>query len=280
MSEQILEVSNLCVRYGEKKTTLAVNEVTFSLNQGETLGLVGESGSGKSSIARAILGLTPWTGSVLFDSQDMSAIAGKELRATRQKLQMIFQDPYATLDPRMKIGQQIAEPILAHKLSTRREVGSMVASLLEQVGLDPTMAKRFPHEFSGGQRQRIAIARTIGLSPSLIVCDEPTSALDVSVQAQILELLQTLQRDQGVSYLFISHNLGVVRKLSHNVAVMYLGEIVEFGPVNAVFDNPKHDYTKALLAAVLEPEITERTSRSRRAENKKPISNTNGISNE
>jgi ABC-type glutathione transport system ATPase component len=280
MNEKILAISNLTVRYGDKKTTLAVNDVTFNLVQGETLGLVGESGSGKSSIARAILGLTPWTGSVMFDGKDMSAIGGKELRSTRQKLQMIFQDPYATLVPRMKIGKQIAEPILAHKLSNRHEVGTVVAELLERVELDPKMAHRFPHEFSGGQRQRIAIARAIGLSPSVIICDEPTSALDVSVQAQILELLQTLQRDQGVSYLFISHNLGVVRKLSHTVAVLYLGEIVEMGLVDEVFDNPQHDYTKALLDAVLEPEILKHRSKANHIGNIYPISNPDGLSNE
>ena len=252
----LLEVENLIVDYGTGRN--AVDSVGLTLNPGETLGLVGESGSGKSSIARAVMGLQKFQGSVRFEGTELGGMSQRALRRVRPRLQMIFQDPYATLDPRMTIGDQIAEPLVVHGLHSRAEVGAEVGSLLERVGLPAEVARRYPHEFSGGQRQRVAIARAVGLSPRLIVCDEPTSALDVSVQSRILDLLEELQRDQGLAYLFIAHNLGVVRRTCHRVAVMYLGSIVETGPVDEVFDNPQHPYTRALLDAVLDPDPASR----------------------
>lgn len=253
----LLEIEDLVVDYG-RADKRAVDGVSLSVGVGETLGLVGESGSGKSSIARAALGLTPYGGSVRFEGQELRDATKAQWRLTRSRLQMIFQDPYATLDPRQRIGAQVAEPFVVHRRGSRGESAQRVAELLGRVGLDPAMARRYPHEFSGGQRQRIAIARAIALHPSLIVCDEPTSALDVSVQSQVLTLLEALQREQGISYLFIAHNLGVVRRISHRVAVMYLGRIVETGPTEEVFRDPRHPYTRALLDAVLEPDPAER----------------------
>jgi len=254
----LLEITDLTVRYGTGKQKPAVDNVSLSLAAGETLGLVGESGSGKSTVARAVLGLMPFEGTIKYQGENLAQVSPTRMRAIRSDLQMIFQDPYATLDPRMTVGRQIAEPMLVHKIVARSGVSQRVGELLEQVGLAPDMAVRYPHEFSGGQRQRVAIARALGVSPSLIVCDEPTSALDVSVQAQVLELLQELQRTQGIAYLFIAHNLGVVRAMSHQVAVMYLGEIVEYGTSDEVFSNPQHPYTQALIDAVLEPDPSSR----------------------
>ncbi len=253
----LLEVDDLTVRYPGAAGN-AVEGVSISLQPGETLGLVGESGSGKSSVARSVLGLHESSGSIRFEGVELSSLGRRPMRAVRARLQMIFQDPYGTLDPRMTVGRQIAEPLRVHRVCPPREVPARVGDLLDRVGLDPAMAVRYPHEFSGGQRQRIAIARAIGLSPSLIVCDEPTSALDVSVQAQIIALLQDLQRTTGVAYLFIAHNLGVIREISDRVAVMYRGRIVETGPVDEVFDHPQHPYTQALLRAVLEPDPASR----------------------
>jgi ABC-type oligopeptide transport system ATPase subunit len=255
-SSPLLEIENLVVNYGGPKN--AVDHISLNIALGETLGLVGESGSGKSSVARAIVGLAPVKGGIRFEGKNLSELGRNELRSTRSRLQMIFQDPYSTLDPRMRIGDQISEPLLIHGICKRSEVQDRVVQLLERVELESAMASRYPHEFSGGQRQRIAIARVVGLEPRLIVCDEPTSALDVSVQAQILKLLSNLQRDQGLTYLFIAHNLAVVRQMCHRVAVMYLGQIVEMGTVEEIFDNPQHDYTKALLDAVLEPDPASR----------------------
>ncbi|CAO1651318.1 ABC transporter ATP-binding protein [Salinibacterium sp. NG22] len=254
----LLEISDLTVRYGTGNAKPAVNNVSLSLAAGETVGLVGESGSGKSTVARAVLGLMPFKGTITYQGENLAEVTPTRMRAIRSDLQMIFQDPYATLDPRMTVGRQIAEPMLVHKIVPRSGARARVGELLEQVGLSVEMAGRYPHEFSGGQRQRIAIARALGVSPSLIVCDEPTSALDVSVQAQVLELLQELQRTQGIAYLFIAHNLGVVRAMSHRVAVMYLGEIVEYGTSDEVFSNPQHPYTRALIEAVLEPDPASR----------------------
>lgn len=254
---RLLEIRDLVVDYG-RPDRKAVDGVSLSVDAGETVGLVGESGSGKSSIARAALGLTPYGGSIRFEGQELRDATSAQWKLTRSRLQMIFQDPYATLNPRQRIGAQVAEPFVVHRRGSRSESAQRVAELLERVGLDSGMARRYPHEFSGGQRQRIAIARAIALNPSLIVCDEPTSALDVSVQSQVLALLDVLQREQNISYLFIAHNLGVVRRISHRVAVMYLGRIVETGPTDEVFDNPRHPYTRALLDAVLEPDPTER----------------------
>lgn len=249
----ILTVADLVVDYGRVGKN-AVDHVELRLAPGETLGIVGESGSGKSSIARAVMGLTPYRGSVQFKGTELGSLSAAETRRMRANLQMIFQDPYSTLDPRMRIGDQISEPLIVHRAGSRATFPGRVAELLQTVGLDPEMAKRYPHEFSGGQRQRIAIARAIALNPSVIICDEPTSALDVSVQAQVLELLETLQKEQGIAYLFIAHNLGVVNRIAHRVAVMHLGRIVETGPVEEVFLNPQHPYTRSLISAVLDPD--------------------------
>ncbi len=266
----LLTVDNLVVDYGTGRP--AVDGVSLTLAPGETLGLGGESGSGKSSIARAVMGLQDFSGSIRFEDHELRGLRARSFRELRPRLQMIFQDPYATLDPRMTVGAQIAEPLVTHRIVDRAEVRPMVASLLERVGLPGEVAARYPHQFSGGQRQRIAIARAVGLSPRLIVCDEPTSALDVSVQAQVLDLLEELQRDQGQAYLFIAHNLGIVRRMCHRVAVMYLGRVVETGPVDEVFDNPQHPYTKALLDAVLDPDPASRHAVSKvRADLTSPI---------
>lgn len=251
MIDPILNITDLTIDYGTG--TNVVDGVSLSLEAGHTLGLVGESGSGKSSVARAVMGLTPYQGDIEFDGREHRALTPRMWRETRRRLQMIFQDPYGTLDPRMTVGSQIAEPLVVHRMGTRAEIRVRVRELLERVGLDGTMTARYPHEFSGGQRQRIAIARAIALQPSLIVCDEPTSALDVSVQAQVLALLESLQRDHGIAYLFIAHNLGVVRRMATHVAVMHRGVIVEHGPTHQVFTEPQDPYTRSLLDAVLEP---------------------------
>lgn len=248
----VLRVEDLCVRY-PGADHLAVDQVYFEIDPGEALGLVGESGSGKSSVARAILGLHTWTGSVQFQGRELVGLKGRELRRLRRDVQMIFQDPYGSLDPRMRIGRQVAEPMLAAKLAPRNEVRARVDALLEDVGLDPVLGDRYPHEVSGGQRQRIAIARALGLDPQLLVCDEATSAVDVSVQAQILQLLDRLRTERGISLLFIAHNLAVVAQLCARVGVMHSGRIVEQGRVEQVFRAPEHPYTKSLVGAVLEP---------------------------
>ncbi|WP_217702935.1 ATP-binding cassette domain-containing protein [Microbacterium tenebrionis] len=256
MTGALLEVDGLAIDYGTGRNI--VEGVSFAIEAGRTLGIVGESGSGKSSVARAVLGLTPYAGSARFDGRELAAQSRTVWRATRARLQMVFQDPYSTLDPRMRVGAQIAEPLLVHGAADARAARLRVGELLERVGLDPAMATRYPHEFSGGQRQRIAIARAVALNPDLIVCDEPTSALDVSVQSQVLDLLQDLQSEFGIAYLFIAHNLGVVRRMSHDVAVMSQGRVVEAGAVDEVFDHPTDPYTRALLDAVLEPDPVER----------------------
>ena len=240
----------------------AVENVSFSLQPGETLSLVGESGCGKSTTGRSIMRLIePQSGSVMVNGQDVMAMAGHELQGLRRTMQMIFQDPYASLNPRMRIGASIAEPFLEHKLGTKQQARERVADLLERVGLKADMASRFPHEFSGGQRQRICIARALALDPKLIVADESVSALDVSIKAQVINLLLDLQSSLNLSFLFISHDMAVVERLSHRVAVMYLGEIVEIGPRAAVFENPQHPYTKKLMAAVPVPDPARRGMR-------------------
>ena len=230
----------------------AVDGISFTLNRGETLSLVGESGCGKSTIARVICGLyKPSRGSVIFDGVDMAKAQGDELQNLRKRFQMIFQDPYASLNPRWRVGKIVAEPILSHNLiADPVALKKRVDELLSQVGLSPLDAEKFPHEFSGGQRQRIAIARALAVNPKLLICDEPTSALDVSVQAQILNLLKSLQNNLGLAFLFITHNIAVVEYLADEVAVMYLGRIVEHGYIDEVIGCPKHPYTQALLSSV------------------------------
>jgi len=233
----------------------AVDGVSFSIRKGETLALVGESGCGKSTIARLLLGLYPLTrGTITFDGQPISNMQGRSGLALRKRLQMIFQDPYASLNPRWRVGRIIAEPMLAHTDLTEQERDDRVDVLLTQVGLHPSDKSRFPHQFSGGQRQRISIARALAVNPEFLVCDEPTSALDVSVQAQVLNIMKDLQRNLGLTYLFISHNLAVVHHVADRVGVMYLGRIVEIADRDTLFANPQHPYTRMLLSAI--PDMT------------------------
>src|SRR5215217_5985678 len=229
----------------------AVDGVSFSVRKGETLGVVGESGCGKSTMARCIMRLLdPTEGRVVFDGRDITNLSRSDMRPIRREMMMIFQDPYASLNVRKRVGFIVAEALEVHRLGTAAEIKRRVQELLEVVGLNPEHYNRFSHEFSGGQRQRIGVARALAVNPKLIVCDEPVSALDVSVQAQILNLLEGLQEDFNLTYLFISHDLGVVRHISDRIAVMYLGRIVEVSDATEVYENPKHPYTAALLSAV------------------------------
>jgi oligopeptide/dipeptide ABC transporter ATP-binding protein len=237
----------------------AVEDVSFTLHRGETLGLVGESGCGKTTTARLILrALRPTVGEILFRVGEtmvrVDQLEGRALRALRRHIQLIFQDPFSSLNPRMPVGEIIAEPLRLHDYGSRGEVTDRVKALMAMVGLNAQYLRRYPHSFSGGQRQRIGIARALALNPELVVCDEPVSALDVSIQAQVLNLLKDLQRELGLTYLFISHNLAVVDYLADRVAVMYAGRIVEAAPKRALFGRPRHPYTEALLAAVLQPD--------------------------
>ncbi|MBN6151869.1 ABC transporter ATP-binding protein [Xanthomonas sp. AmX2] len=268
-NEVLVRADNLCKRYGgagplHSPTPLAVDRVSFGLAAGETLALVGESGSGKSSVGRLLLRLEQATsGEVHFEGRALGGLGRRELRPLRQRMQMIFQDPYSALDPRMRVGEFVAEPLQVHRLARGRgEREQRVAELFRQVGLDPALMQRWPHQFSGGQRQRIAIARAIALQPRFIVADEPITALDVSIQAQIVNLLQDIQQHTGVAYLFISHDLSMVQYLSRRVAVMRAGRIVELAPTAQLFEDPRHPYTQALLSAV--PVADPRVERTRR----------------
>ncbi|GES51573.1 ABC transporter permease [Rhizobium sp. NBRC 114257] len=278
----VLQVKNLTKRFdihsglfGKLKGRVhAVENVSFDLFAGETLSLVGESGCGKSTTGRAIMRLIePQSGSVIVDGRDVLSLGKRDMREMRKSVQMIFQDPFASLNPRMTVGQAIAEPFLEHKMGTAREAKEIVADMLRKVGLTPDMASRYPHEFSGGQRQRICIARALALQPKVIVADESVSALDVSIKAQVINLMLDLQQSLDLSFLFISHDMAVVERVSHRVAVMYLGEIVEIGPRAAVFGNPQHDYTKKLMAAVPVPDPDRRREKRMAAseELKSPI---------
>jgi oligopeptide transport system ATP-binding protein len=240
----------------------AVDDITFTLEKGETLGLVGESGCGKSTTGRTILRLIePTDGAIYFEGQNITNLDKGAMRALRREMQIIFQDPYASLNPRMTVGSIIGEPLEIHKIAKGSEKEERVASLLQKVGLRAEDMRKYPHEFSGGQRQRIGIARALALNPKLIVCDEPVSALDVSIQAQVINLLEDLQAEFGLSYLFIAHNLNVVEHISNRVAVMYLGQIVELASDQELYKNPQHPYTEALLSAVPIPDPTIKKKR-------------------
>jgi peptide/nickel transport system ATP-binding protein/oligopeptide transport system ATP-binding protein len=271
MTEPILEVEHLVKQFTVKKSegfrsikrsVHAVSDVSFAVAGGETLGLVGESGSGKTTVGRCVLRLLePTAGTVKFKGADISKVSAKEMRGLRKQFQIVFQDPYSSLDPRMTVGASIAEPLTIQGIGGDHD--KRVAELLELVGLAPDHAQRFPHEFSGGQRQRIGIARALALEPSFIVLDEPVSALDVSIQAGVVNLLADLQDQLGLSYLFIAHDLSVVRHVSDNIAVMYLGKLVEYGPAEDVYTKPAHPYTQALLSAVPEPDPAIERARQR-----------------
>ena len=266
----LLEVQNLKKHFPIKKgilsrtigNVLAVDGVSFTLKRGETLGLVGESGCGKTTVGRSILRLTePTSGQVTFNGQDLLELGREELRQVRASFQIIFQDPFSSLNPRMNVGQIIAEPIKNHLKESRPDIRKRVAYLMEKVGLHPEQVNRYPHEFSGGQRQRIGIARALALNPLAIVCDEPVSALDVSIQAQVINLLAQLQEQMNLSYLFISHDLSVVEHISDRIAVMYLGRFVELATDQELYHNPLHPYSQALLSAVPvpDPEIRKKS---------------------
>ncbi|MEV4821319.1 dipeptide ABC transporter ATP-binding protein [Micromonospora sp. NPDC049274] len=273
MSENILEVSDLVKHYPVtqgvvfKKTVgqvKAVDGVSFGLRSGETLGVVGESGCGKSTLARVLMNLEkPTAGSVVYKGQDISKLSGGALRRLRRQIQLVMQDPYTSLNPRMTVGDLIGEPFEIHpEVAPRGSRRAKVRELLDLVGLNPEHINRYPHQFSGGQRQRIGIARALALRPEVIVCDEPVSALDVSIQAQVMNLLEKLQTELGLSYIFIAHDLSVVRHLSDRVAVMYLGKIVEIGTEDEIYERPTHPYTQALLSAVPVPDPTQRNNKT------------------
>ncbi|MGA3003579.1 MAG: dipeptide ABC transporter ATP-binding protein [Acetobacteraceae bacterium] len=272
MTEPILAVDNLSRHFIARRgiffgrstgTVRAVDGIAFAVNHGETLALVGESGCGKSTTARLVLRLIePTTGSIRFEGSEIQDLHGEPLRALRRRMQIVFQDPFASLNPRMNVGQILEEPLIVHRLGDASWRRARVEELLGVVGLAAYHARRYPHEFSGGQRQRIGIARALAVEPALIVCDEPVSALDVSIQAQVVNLLRDLQRRLGLAYLFIAHDLAVVKHVADRVAVMYLGQIVEIGPKQALFSDPRHPYTRTLLAAIPRPDPHRNRSRA------------------
>ncbi len=273
-AQALLDVRDLSVRFpvgragfwGQRRLTVhAVDDVSFAVHSGETLGLVGESGSGKTTIGRAVLRRLPVSsGQVRFQGNDITKLRGEPLRKLRQHMQLVFQDPYASLNPRMRVLDIVAEPLLVHgRARTRDEAAAQVIDLLRRVGLPVDAADRYPHAFSGGQRQRIGIARALALSPEFIVADEPVSALDVSVRAQVVNLLQDLQRELGLSYLFIAHDLAVVRHISHRIAILYAGKLVELAGRDAIYDSPLHPYTEALLSAIPVPDPAVQRQRRR-----------------
>jgi ABC-type oligopeptide transport system ATPase subunit len=273
MSDALLSITNLQKWFPVRKGLViertvdhvkAVDDVTFEIGEGETLGLVGESGSGKSTTGYCVLQLLkPTGGTVRFMGKELTTMGRTDLRELRKEMQIVFQDPYSSLNPRQTVGKIVEEPMGVHGQGTRRDRERRVRDLLETVGFNPDFTNRYPHEFSGGQRQRIGIARALALNPRLIVCDEPVSALDVSIQAQILNLLKDLQRDLGLAYLFVAHDLAVVRTMSDRIAVMNKGKIVEMGEAEDVYSNPQEDYTKALLAAVPVPDPRRMRERKR-----------------
>lgn len=270
MNHTLLEVSNLVKHFPIRSGFLrrvtgqvrAVDNVSFTIQRGETLGLVGESGCGKTTVGRTLLRLIPATsGSVRFEGQEVLKASRAQTKSLRRQMQIVFQDPYASLDPRRTIMESIAEGLIIHGIGTKQEQQTKVEAIIEKVGLAPSLLERYPHEFSGGQRQRIGIARALVMNPSLLVLDEPVSALDVSIQAQVLNLLKSLQADLGLTYLFVAHNLGVVEYVSTRIGVMYLGKMVELSPRSEVFKRPLHPYTKALSAAVPVPKPTLKRER-------------------
>ena len=273
MSEPLIRIQGLRMHFpiykgvfrrAEVARVRAVDGLTFDIAEGETLGLVGESGCGKSTTGRAIIRLyEPTEGQVIFRGKDLAKMSERELHPLRRDLQMIFQDPYASLNPRMTVGDIIGEPLAVHKLAAGDEARRRVQELMEIVGLDPRFVRRYPHEFSGGQRQRIGVARALASRPSFIVCDEPISALDVSIQAQVINLLEDLQRELGLTYLFIAHDLAAVRQISDRIAVMYLGKIAELAPGEAIYEDPLHPYTEALISAVPIPDPEVEATRER-----------------
>lgn len=264
-TQPLLQVTGLAKEFtvkGSKNKIKAVDGVSFSLNAGETLGVVGESGSGKSTLGRLVLRLLePTAGQIFFDEKNIGDLGARDLRTARREMQMIFQDPFASLDSRMTIEALIREPLDIHKIGSDSERHELVKNILGHVGLTQDALTRYPHEFSGGQRQRISIARAIITRPKLIVADEPVSALDVSIQSQILNLLLVLRKEMGLTYIFISHDLSVIQHIADKVAVMYLGKIVEFATVDQIFSNPQHPYTKALISAVPQIDPKDRTNR-------------------
>ncbi|MDR2103385.1 MAG: ABC transporter ATP-binding protein [Treponema sp.] len=266
MTEKLVEIQNLSVHFkiGRRDTLYAVQDMTVDIFKGETLGLVGESGSGKTTAGRVIKNIIkPTAGRVLFEGRDIHTMKGAEKKAYTKRAQMIFQDPYSSLDPRMTVREIVKEGMRAHRMHTEEEMNRKALEFIEMVGLTKEQARRFPHEFSAGQRQRIGIARAMAVNPEFVVCDEPTSALDVSIQAQIITLLKDLQKLLGLTYLFISHDLSVVKYVSDRVAVMYLGEIVEIAPSRHLFASPRHPYTISLISSIQIPDPRIERSRSK-----------------